>query len=400
MSAVSSLKEAVKGVGFRVFAFCFDCGARLPVRQDRAVLFNLMHGGFEGALTEVETELSALGTLDPANGRPVELLKVDRNDLERGPGPMLRFMTKDAFAMGRAKLLFINNNFFPFGWVHPNKATTVVQVWHGQGAFKKFGLDIPQPEDVRKKEVGANKPLTYVTCSAETIRPIYMSAFGLPASKVITTGNPVSDYFFREENVGETAVAEKRRAFDEKYPQCKGRYLVLYAPTFRDDPDEDATLLDHLDAKALKDAIEAGAGREAALLIRLHPNDSSGRDRLQALTEQYEGILDLTDYPDSNELSVLSDVLITDYSSICMNNALLHKPVVFYAYDLDCFEGDRDFYYPYEETVGGPVVKTMEDLCDVFAKQDFRTDRLEAFRKLHFGEFEGGATKAMLEQVL
>ncbi len=164
MSALSSLKETVKSVGFRVFAFCFDCGARLPVKKDRVVLFNLMHGGFEGALTETERELAAYA--------PLDLVKVDRNDLERGIGPMLRFMTKDAFTMGRAKTIFINNNFFPFGWVHPNRATTVVQVWHGQGAFKKFGLDIPQPEDVRKKEVGANRPLTYVTCSAETIRPI------------------------------------------------------------------------------------------------------------------------------------------------------------------------------------------------------------------------------------
>ncbi|NLD30397.1 MAG: hypothetical protein GX658_08385, partial [Clostridiales bacterium] len=48
MSAVSSLKEAIKNVGFRVFAFAFDCGARLPVKKDRVVLFNLMHGGFEG----------------------------------------------------------------------------------------------------------------------------------------------------------------------------------------------------------------------------------------------------------------------------------------------------------------------------------------------------------------
>ncbi|MEE3374737.1 MAG: CDP-glycerol glycerophosphotransferase family protein, partial [Acutalibacteraceae bacterium] len=152
MSAVSSLKEAIKNVGFRVFAFAFDCGARLPVKKDRVVLFNLMHGGFEGALTETERELAAYA--------PLDLVKVDRNDLERGIGPMLRFMTKDALTMGRAKTIFINNNFFPFGWVHPNRSTSVVQVWHGQGAFKKFGLDIPQPEDVRKKEIGANKPLT------------------------------------------------------------------------------------------------------------------------------------------------------------------------------------------------------------------------------------------------
>ena len=104
MSAMSSLKETVKSVGFRVFAFCFDCGARLPVKKDRVVLFNLMHGGFEGALTETERELAAYA--------PLDLVKVDRNDLERGVGPMLRFMTKDAFTMGRAKTIFINNNFF------------------------------------------------------------------------------------------------------------------------------------------------------------------------------------------------------------------------------------------------------------------------------------------------
>ena len=379
------LKSAIKQYGFRWFALAFDLGARRGVDKDRVVLFNLMHSGFSGALTEVERELY---------GKNV--LKVDREDLFRGTAAALKFLTLDAYRMGRAKVIFLNNNFFPFGWIHPNEETKIVQVWHGQGAFKKFGLDIPQPADVRKKEVGANRPLSYVTCSAESIRPIYMSAFGLTSDQVLTTGNPVSDYFFREENVGDTAVAVKRGAFDANYPACRDKYLVLYAPTFRDDPDEDASLLTHLDAEALRKAASEGAGREAALLIRLHPNDTSGRDALTELCRTNPNILDMTDFPDGNMLSVLSDVLVTDYSSICMNNALLHKPVVFYAYDLDTFEGARNFYYPYEETVGGPVVKTMDELCRVFREQDFRTEKLEAFRKLHFGDFEGGATAALL----
>ena len=390
MSVLDALKGLIKTYGFRWFAWCFDRGAKRGVVGNRAVLFNLMHGGPEGALTEVERELE---------GKGLDILRIDRASLFGSAAGALKFLTADAYRMGRAHYLFLNNNFFPFGWIHPNKDATVVQVWHGQGAFKKFGLDIPQPEDVRKKEVGANRPLTYVTCSAESIRPIYMSAFGLKAEQVITTGNPVSDYFFRDENVGEAAVAKKRAAFDEMYPVCKDRYLVFYAPTFRDDPVEDEKLLSHLDPDALLTAAAVGAGREAVLIVRLHPNDSSGREALKRLSEQNNRVLDLTGYPDSNELSVLTDVLVTDYSSICMNNALLHKPVVFYAYDLDTFEGARDFYYPYEETVGGPVVRTMEELCDVFAEQDFRTDRLEAFRKLHFGDFEGGATKALLRQL-
>ncbi|MBQ8063108.1 MAG: CDP-glycerol glycerophosphotransferase family protein, partial [Clostridia bacterium] len=214
--------------------------------------------------------------------------------------------------------------------------------------------------------------------------------------KVLTTGNPVSDYFFRPENVSPEAAAKKREAFNAHYPVCKDKYLVFYAPTFRDDEAEDKALLNHLDPEALLKAAEKGTGKEAVLLIRLHPNDSRGREALNSLSERFSHVLDLTDYPDSDELSVLSDVLITDYSSICMNNALLHKPIVFYAYDLERFEGERDFYFPYEETVGGPVVKTMEELCRVFEDGDFQTERLEAFRKLHFGDFEGGATKALL----
>ena len=390
MSVLDALKGLIKQYGFRWWAALFNLGARLPVKPKRVVLFDLLRGGRSGALAEVERELAS---------KDVDLLHIDREALFRTTAEALKFLTVDAFKMGRARYIFLNNNYFPFGWVKKNDDTTVVQVWHGQGAFKKFGLDIPQPADVREKEVGANRPLSFVTCSAESIRPIYMSAFGLRADQVLTTGNPVSDYFFREENVGKAAVAAKRAAFDKAYPQCEGKSLILYAPTFRDDPKEDAALLDHLDTDALLRAASAGAGREAVLLIRLHPNDSQGRAALQALTEQKSGVLDLTDYPDSDELTVLSDVLITDYSSICMNNALLHKPVVFYAFDLDRFEGDRDFYYPYEETVGGPVVKTMDDLCRVFETGDFATDRLEAFRKLHFGDFEGGATKALLEQI-
>lgn len=386
-NVLGALKGLIKEYGFRWFAWFFDLGAKRGVKKNRVVLFNLMHGGPTGALQEVERELQ---------NHAVELVHVDREDLFRATATALRFLTLDAYRMGRAKTIFLNNNFFPFGWIHPDPETQIVQVWHGQGAFKKFGLDIPQPADVREKEIGANKPLTYVTCSAESIRPIYMSAFGLRAEQVLTTGNPVSDYFFHEENVGEEAVAYQRAGFNSVYPLCRDKELILYAPTFRDDPAEDALLLSHLDADALLRAAAKGAGRDAVLLIRLHPNDASGREQLKALAARTPGVLDMTDYPDSDALCVLSDVLITDYSSICMNNALLHKPIVFYAYDLETFEGARDFYYPYEETVGGPVVKTMEDLCAVFAERDFRTDKLEAFRKLHFGDFEGGATQALL----
>lgn len=386
-----------KDLAFRVYAAVYNTAALLPVKENRVVLFNLMHGGFEGALTETERELKEIsGT--PGH-KKLELVKVDRNNLYRGVWPLLKFMTVDAFRMGRAQVLFFNNNFFPMGYMRPNQKTKVVQIWHGQGAFKKFGLDIPQPPDVREKEVGANRNVSYVTCSAENIRPIYMSAFGLSSDQVLTTGNPVSDYFFREENVGEEALLKKRKAFEEIYPVCRDKYLVLYAPTFRDEAEEDAALLSHIHLPALQKAASVGAGKEAVVLVRLHPNDSASRGLLKEAVAVSPDLLDVTDYPDGNELTLLSDVLVTDYSSICMNHALLSKPLVFYAYDLEKFSGDRNFYFPYEETVGGPVCKTMEELVKVFETADFQTEKLKAFRTLHFGDFQGGATKAMLDRL-
>lgn len=393
MNVKQLLADGIKTVAFRVFALNFNVAAKLGIKKNSIVLFNLIgKSGFSGALGEVKTELEKMGGFD------IEI--VDRDNLFAGTKALIKFMTIDAFTMARARILFINNNFFPFAYTSPNKEQKLVQVWHGQGAFKKFGLDIPQPPKVRKKEIGANRNVSFVTCSAESIRPIYMSAFGLPAQKVIVTGNPVTDYFFREENVGNDAVMRKRADFDEKYKLCKGKRLYLYAPTFRDTPEDDENIINSIDLKRLKIAINKGITEESVLLVRLHPNDSSGREGLRRLCDSAEGILDVTDYPDSNELCILSDVLITDYSSICMNNALLNKPVVFYAYDFDSFSGARDFYYDYEKTVGGPVAKDMDELVRIFEEQDFRPERLAAFRELHFGDPDGKATVKMLNQVL
>ncbi len=378
----------IREAAYRCFAAVYNTAARLPVKQDRAVFFRLTAGDHYDSVDEVQRELKKRGGY--------EILTVSRSELGSIKG-MIRFMTVDAFRMGRAKYLFLNNNFFPMGYMQPNADTTVVQLWHGMGAFKKFGFDIPQPPEVRALEEGAVKNVDYVVCSGWQIRPIYSSAFHMQPEQVLASGTPIQDFYFREENVGEEAQKRKRAAFDRTYG-TKDKYLVLYAPTFRDDPHTE--LLDAMDFTRLADAATQGAGRDTSILVRLHPNDGISRDTLQQWTKKDPRVIDVTDYPDGNELSLLSDVMITDYSSICMNNALLMKPIVFYAFDLDQFETDRSFYFDYESTVGGPVVKTMDDLCRVFAAQSYEPDRLQSFRSLHFGNPDGRASEKLLDRVL
>lgn len=387
-----NLRETIKTAAYRAFARSFDRGARKGVLPDRVVFFHLTAGNFLDSMDRVERELRKRGDY--------EILHVSREELTN-PRTALRFMTRTAFSMGRARYLFLNNNFFPLGYTHPAPETTVVQLWHGMGAFKKFGFDIPQPPEVREKELGAVKNVDYVVCSAPQIRPIYASAFHMDPEQVLTTGTPIQDFYFDPANVGEDAIKKHRRAFDDRYPACRGKYLVFYAPTFRDDPEEGAALLDHMDFLRLRRSAEQGAEKEAVILVRLHPNDEASHQKLRAFLQKHpeEGVVDVTDYPDGNELSLLSDVMITDYSSICMNNALLRKPIVLYAYDLDDYKDARNFYFDYEKTAPGPVVRTMDELCTVFAEQDFHPERLEQFRELHFGDPDGHAAEKLVDAI-
>lgn len=381
----------IRDLAYRGFAAVYNLAAKLPVKETRVVFFRLTAGDHYDSMNEVERELRRRGGYD--------IRHVSREEIQSAKGA-LRFMTADAFQMGRARYLFLNNNFFPMAYMNPNQKTKVIQLWHGMGAFKKFGFDVPQPPEVRKKELGAQKNIDYVVCSGEQIRPIYASAFHLPPEKVITTGTPIQDFYFRPENVGETAIQKHRESFDNEHKGCKGKYLVFYAPTFRDEAEKTAQLLDHMDFLRLREAAEKGAGKSVAILVRLHPNDRESRGKLETICRDVEGVVDVTDYPDGNELSLISDVMVTDYSSICMNNALLRKPVVLYAYDLDDFEAERSFYFDYEENAPGPVVKTMDELCAVFETQNFEPERLEHFRALHFGSPDGHATEKLLDQVL
>lgn len=408
-------KVDVKEAAFRAFAAVFNAAARLPVQKNLVVLLSMYDANFNDALGEVERELEKRDPRQSKKAKSVfgsyRIFRVSRNELFSSKASAVKFMTVDAFRMGRAKYIFLNNNFMAMDKMVPNKDTEIIQLWHGQGAFKKFGFDIPQPPEVRAKETGGSKILTWVVASSKDVAPIYAGAFGVRPEQVLGTGSPNEDWYFRTNNTSGQMVLFRRVQFNELYPQAEGKYLVLYAPTFRDDPGA-GSVLRHLDIAALKRSVEDGLNlgtppgaprREACILIRLHPHDPyagqvekiiSGSKKLQ------ESVVDVNKYADVNELCVLSDLLITDYSSICMNFAMLRKPMVFYAYDLGDYEEKRDLYFDYKEYVPGPVVCTMDELCSCVAHHDYQTEKLEKFREFNFGKPDGSATKRMLDQIL
>jgi CDP-ribitol ribitolphosphotransferase len=298
----------------------------------------------------------------------------------------LSFFTVKAYHLATSKYIFMNDNFMPMGKLKFREQAVITQLWHADGAFKKFGLHIEQPDDIRELELAGNRKLSYVVCSSESVSDIYAEAFGVSPYKVLPLGSPRTDYFFRP--INEKNLREK---FDKKYPECQGKKLVLYAPTFRDNKNEDLKLLDNFDVEAFNERF----GDEYELLIRLHPQVHTDARIL-------ENVVNVGDYENVSELLRLVDILITDYSSICMDFALMEKPIYYYAFDFDTFDTERSFYFNYETYIPGPVSKDFQTLLNLMSSNISETyrKRMYDFKFLNFGTPDGHASKRVVDRVI
>jgi len=373
----------MKKLFYLLFAAAFNLCRIFPLKKDSVVFVSMHNAKFNDTLGFVREEVR--------KRKEYKCYSITRTDIDMSQGlksiaTAIRFFTVSAYRMATARYIFLNDNFMPMSNLCFNKNACVVQLWHAEGAFKKFGLDINQPEEIRKREAKGYSKLSFVVCSSKGVAPIYASAFGMEESRVLPLGAPRTDYYF-----GDVDAEKLRVDFDEKYPECKGKKLVLYAPTFRDDKEKNKELVKKLSIKKFNETLSD----EYALLIRYHPQvHESGLD----LT----GAVDLTSYPNVNELILISDILITDYSSICMDFSMLDKPTIFYAYDLEDYTSDRNFYFDYEEYVPGVVVKKEEDLIRVLKQHEYELDRDKnlRFKNFNFDNLDGKASKRVADNIL
>ncbi len=298
----------------------------------------------------------------------------------------IRFFTVKAYHLATSKFVFMNDNFMPMAKLRFKSNAVITQLWHAEGAFKRFGLHIDQPEEIRNLEIAGNNKLSYVVCSSEQVADIYSEAFGVSRYKVLPLGAPRIDEFFKKIN-----MERLKSDFYKEFPECKNKKLVLYAPTFRDNRADDIKLLDSLDIQSFNDRF----GDEYRLLVRLHPQIHNSSANLNGAT-------DVSGYKKLNNLIRLADIMVTDYSSICMDFAFLDKPLYFYAFDLEKYVSDRSFYEDYESYVPGPVARDFQTLMNLInnnVAQSYKR-RMQDFRFYNFGTPDGHASKLVVDRII
>ncbi len=359
----------MKKLFYSLYAFFFNISRIFPVKQNRIAFVAPHNGGSGDSLGTLRSYIEKAGRYDIVNICARDL-KLDFSGIGALASSCLKaagFFTLKAKALATSKYVFLNDNFMPMASLKFSPEAVITQLWHAEGAFKKFGLSAPLTDDVAEREKKCSEKLTYIVCSSKNVVPIYAEAFGVEQSKILPLGAPRIDSLLAEKD-----VASLRKEFDKNHPECNGKKLVLYAPTFRDSPEANKRLLDKIDMAAFNREL----GDEYSLLVKLHPQINAGVTA--------KGTVDVTQSHDIGDLTLICDMLITDYSSACMDFALLSKPCVFFAFDLEEYEKERSFYFDYETYVPGAVARDFSEVIEAIKNPRADEERLRRFREFNF----------------
>lgn len=350
----------------------------LPIRRRRIVFASPRHASLEGNLRFLH---DAVAASHPERDR-VLLLEPYGYGLLSKLVYLLR-LVRGMYYLCTSGLFIVDNAYFPIHVGSHRRGTTVVQVWHAAGALKRFGLDgtAGGPESER---AFLHRHYDYVVTAGEPSRAPYASALRTPIERVLPLGTPRTDFFFDA-----ASMSDARERLLDRYPQLRGRTVVLYAPTFRG-RGEARRAATGFDAARLRSLLPP----DHALVLKTHPNLEPDATP----TSGYDVVIDRSH--DVNEVFTVADVLVTDYSSSLFEWALLRRPLVLFVPDLDDYATDPGLYLDYRSEMVGTQVADVDGVADAILSGAIDRPAYDAFVARHLDACDGGASRRFVEAFL
>lgn len=310
-----------------------------------------------------------------------------RNSVSQRCG--LRSWIRTLRAIAESDFIFVDDYAPVFGYLRLSDKTKLTQVWHAGEGFKSVGYSRFGKEGSPEPAQSCHKAYDYVAVGSEKLIHVYEEVFGIEKQAFLPTGMPRLDDFLDKEKI-ERVQGDIYR----KYPQIRGKKVILFAPTFRGTGQKEA-YYDHnqLDLER----IYQFCGEEFLFCIKLHPFI---KEKMHIPENYTDRILDLTQYPNINELYYVTDILITDYSSNYYEYALLKKPVVFFTYDREHYELLHGVHRSVKEFAPGKVCDSFEELMAALENGDFELEKMEQFVKNNFSGYDGHACDRIIDRVI
>ena len=269
----------------------------------------------------------------------------------------------------------------------------VIQLWHGCGVFKKLDFSL-RPKHKRSK-VKFPRHTNYTCVAVPSLEQKWVFEEFMNISKdsdiIQPLGISYTDVYFDEDY--------RKRAYEKLYsaiPEAREKKVILYAPTYR------GKLLkrripDRLDIDVLAQDL-----KDDYILIIKHHRTGEGKQKIPKehrdsfaydFTRSHKAGMEI------NEFMMVADIMITDYSSVAFEYALLERPLIFFAYDLDEYLDERGLYYEFDEITPGPIVTTNSEIVDYIKSIElgFDADKIVNFKKKYLSACDGQSTERVLK---
>lgn len=282
------------------------------------------------------------------------------------------------------------DDFYPL--IYPlkiRKNAKLIQVWHAMGAFKTVGYSRNKSKEGYKSSSLTHKNYTDTIVSSENIRKNYAEAFGIDIEKVHPYGVPRTDIFYSDKY-----KRDIRKQLYQKYPQFKNKKVILFAPTFRGKGQKtayyDYSLIDF-------NLIKKKFSKNYVFLVKMHPFIK----KLPDIDFENDGFYyNLSSEREINDLLFITDILITDYSSVIFEYSFFKKPVIFYIPDYENYDGSRGFYYPFSKYTYGDIAKNSKELINLIENSKVNKKKLQEFFDYFCGACDGKSTERVVKKLI
>jgi len=293
-----------------------------------------------------------------------------------------------------ASSTYLCNNIDFDGFFRKRPHQKYLQTFHGY-PFKSMGRGFWAGKGYSEERIAreiARRNLEYdaILVPSEAGAGFYRSEYDC-AARILVTGYPRGDFVVNADR------DQVRADVMAKLGISPDKTTVLYAPTYRDQLTTRTYAAKRFEALDLE-RLTRLLGPDVVILLRGHNNNQREADRLNDLP----GVVDVTDYPEINHLTVAADAAILDYSSLRFEWALTGKPMVFFVPDIKDYFGKRPPLFRFEDSAPGPWLSTTDEvaasLSDLPALLAGQKADIEAFNATYNALHDGKATTRVIEQ--
>ena len=245
---------------------------------------------------------------------------------------------KQIIVINTSHIVLINDNNYVVSH-YKRQGVKVIEVWHATGAIKKFGNAVKRQYPINNYD--------YVIANSDYWIEPYSLAFSVEKDNVLVTGMPRVDHLFDE-----NYKKEARDHFYSKYPELKNKKILLYAPTFRGNIYKGFKAVP-FDGKKFISSFD----KDTVLIYKYHP-------LMKDIPIEEEGRIFNMSHENTYELFIVSDALISDFSSIIFDYSILDKPLYFFVPDLKEYMHRLGCFVDYKKEMPGPLCYNEIELAD------------------------------------